>query len=132
MLLEKYIILPKYWLMKTLFNSVTAVFAALLASTCCVGPLLSIVGLLGISAASLTWLISIKPYLISLSLLLTFYNLYLAYQPKKDTSCYSVNNEHQQLSKTEKQTVYFFQSKTFLWGVAIVTLFTIVLPYINL
>ncbi|MBB6459674.1 hypothetical protein [Flammeovirga kamogawensis] len=117
--------------MRTLFNSVTAVFTALLASTCCLGPLLSIVGLLGVSAASLAWLISVKPYLISISLLLTFYNLYQAYFPKKETACCTVDNDYLQLSQSEKQTVHFFQSKGFLWGVTIVTIITIVLPYIN-
>lgn len=117
--------------MKTFINSVMAVFTALLASTCCVGPLLSIVGLLGVSASSLAWLMSIKPYLIGLSLLLCIYNLYLVYRPKKKTSCCAVDTEYQQLSQTEKETVHFFQSKKFLWGITIVTILTILLPYIN-
>ncbi|NLR90815.1 hypothetical protein [Flammeovirga agarivorans] len=118
--------------MQNILKSGLAVFTALLASTCCVGPLLAIVGLMGVSASTLTWLISIKPLLIGSSLMLTIYNLYKAYFPNKKESCCTSNIEYEELALSEKRAFHFFQSKRFLWGIAFLNIFILILPYLNL
>lgn len=118
--------------MKSLVSSISAVFAALAACTCCIGPLMALAGMLGVSASQLVWLSSIKNYLIVFSLLAIGYNLYRAYYPKKEAECCTVN-EYEVLSKLnekERKTVSFFQSKPFLWAIAIMTIVILVLPYI--
>ena len=118
--------------MKSLFTSIGAVLAALAACTCCVGPLLALAGMLGVSASHLVWLASIKSYLIGFSLLAIGYNLYRAYFPKKQMDCCSLEGSEalSNLSQEEKQTVSFFQSKRFLWSIAIMTIVILLLPYL--
>lgn len=116
--------------MKSLLSSVGAIFAALAASTCCVAPLLSLAGFLGVSAAHIAWLSSVKPYLISLSFGIIVYNLYRAYYPKVTEACCSTEQTNS-LSKTEKKFFSKLQSKTFLWVVAGLTLGLLLLPYIQ-
>ncbi|OSY87956.1 hypothetical protein WH52_07920 [Tenacibaculum holothuriorum] len=119
--------------MKSLLSSISAVIVAIAACTCCVGPLMALAGMLGVSASNLIWLSSIKNYLILFSLLAIGYNLYRAYYPKKEQECCDVN-QYEQLSKlntTERKTVSFFQSKKFLWFVAVLTIVILLLPYIQ-
>lgn len=118
--------------MKSLFSSISAVFVAMAACTCCIGPLMALAGMLGVSASQLIWLSSIKNYLIAFSLLAIGYNLYRAYYPKKAAEC-CTTDQYEALSKlneTERKTVSFFQSKPFLWGVAILTIIIVLLPYL--
>lgn len=119
--------------MKSLFSSITAVFVAIAACTCCIGPLMALAGMLGVSASHLIWLSSIKNYLIAFSLLAISYNLYRAYYPKKKQECCDVNQYEQlsKLSSTEKKTVSFFQSKKFLWSIAVLTIIILLLPYLQ-
>lgn len=120
--------------MKSFISSVTAIFAVLAASTCCIGPLMAIAGMLGVSASQLIWLASIKNYLILFSLLLISYNLYRAYFPGEEKKCCSSGQyeELSDLNEKERQAVSFFQSKTFLWSVAAVTLIILILPYLSI
>lgn len=69
------------------------ILAAVLASTCCVTPLLALAGALGIGVAQLSFLISIKTYLIIASLFAISYNLYKAYRPTNDSCCYAPDNK---------------------------------------
>ncbi len=119
--------------MKSLLSSISAVFVALAACTCCVGPLMALVGMLGVSASNLIWLSSIKNYLVLFSLLAISYNLYRAYYPKNEQECCDVNQYEQpsKLNETEKKTVSLFQSKKFLWSIAILTIIILLLPYIQ-
>ncbi len=118
--------------MKSLLSSLSAVFAALAACTCCIGPLMALAGMLGISASQLIWLSSIKNYLIFFSLLAISYNLYRAYFPKKQTACCSTEQEKtlSKLNTKERKTVSFFQSKFFLWSITILTVIILILPYL--
>lgn len=118
--------------MKSIFSSVSAIFVAMAACTCCIGPLMALAGVLGVSASQLIWLSSIKNYLIAFSLIAIAYNLYRAYYPRKTAECCS-SDQYEALSKlneNEQKTLSFFQSKPFLWGVAIFTLIILLIPYL--
>ena len=114
--------------MKSFISSFGAIFAALAASTCCVAPLLSLAGFLGVSASQIAWLASVKPYLISASLCIIGFNLYRAYFPKKQQECCSID-DNSELTQTESRIVTKLRSKTFLWIVAGITLAILILPY---
>ncbi|WP_294822811.1 mercuric transporter MerT family protein [uncultured Flavobacterium sp.] len=102
----------------------SGILAALLASTCCISPLLSLAGAIGVSVAQLSWLISIKPYLIAVSLLAVAYNLYLAYKPRKQVCCTQEGpGSNAGIGKNG------FRSKGFLWAIVILTLLLLLLPY---
>ncbi|RAJ82308.1 copper chaperone CopZ [Chitinophaga dinghuensis] len=108
--------------MKKTLIAGSGIIAALLASTCCLSPLLALAGMLGIGVAQLTFLMSIKPYLIILSLMALGYNLYKAYQPANQPCCAVTTGK-------EKKSNNFFNSKLFLWTIIIITLLILVLPY---
>lgn len=116
--------------MKTLLSSVSAIVSALAACTCCIGPLMAFAGFLGVSASQLIWLSRMKTELIVFSLLAISYNLYRAYYPKKADECCSTNASESlnQLTKKESKILLFLQSKPFLWSIAILTLFILLLP----
>ncbi|WP_372938219.1 hypothetical protein [Seonamhaeicola sp.] len=118
--------------MKSILSSMIAVLLALMASTCCVGPLLALAGMLGASVSQLVWLASIKPYLVAFSLIAISYNLYRAYFPKKEQACCTIDHQEvvSKLDTKQKKSLSFLQSKTFLWGIAIITLIILILPYI--
>lgn len=102
----------------------SGILTALLASTCCISPLLSLAGAIGVSVAQLSWLISIKPYLIAVSLLAIAYNLYLAYKPRKQVCCIQEGP-----GSTGGIGKNGFRSKGFLWAIVILTLLLLLLPY---
>lgn len=118
--------------MKSIVSSISAVFVALAACTCCIGPLMTLAGVLGVSASQLIWLSSVKNYLIAFSLIAISYNLYRAYFPKKKEECCSIEQKDvlDNLTETERKSVSFFQSKPFLWSIAIITIIIILLPYL--
>lgn len=118
--------------MKTIISSSGAIFVALLASTCCVGPLMALAGMLGATVSQLVWLATIKPYLISFSLLAIGYNLYRAYYPKKVKTCCSLEEQEalQKVNQKEYKVILFLQSKKFLWSVAILTIIILLIPYL--
>jgi len=116
--------------MKTILSSISAIISALAACTCCIGPLMAFAGFLGINASQLIWLSSIKTELITFSLLAIVYNLYRAYYPKKAEVCCTIDQPSvtNKLSKKESKTLLFLQSKAFLWSIAGLTLFILLLP----
>ena len=116
--------------MKTLFSSLAAIASALAACTCCIGPLMALAGFLGVSASQLIWLAGIKTELIAFSLIAISYNLYRAYFPKESENCCSVDNASPPVKLTKKESgiLLFLQSKPFLWSVALLTLFILLLP----
>ena len=118
--------------MKSVISSLSAILIALVACTCCVGPLMSIAGMLGATVSQLVWLAAIKPYLIAFSLIAISYNLYRAYYPKNNNACCTLKEQEfvQNLNQKEYKMLSFLQSKTFLWGVAILTIFILLLPYL--
>lgn len=128
--------------LKSILSSTVAVFSALLASTCCVGPLLALAGLLGVTSSQLLFLMEIKPILLMVSLGLVALNLYRAYFPKKNAECCTVpikgmegveqigEDKSKPLTQKENKVLKFLQSKKFLWGVAIVAVAMILYPYV--
>jgi len=117
--------------MKSILSSISAVFVALIACTCCVGPLMALAGMLGASVSQLVWLATIKPYLIAFSLIAITYNLYRAYFPNHKECC-SVEGDKpiKKLHKEEIKIFSFLNSKRFLWSIAILTILILLLPYI--
>lgn len=118
---------------KNTFPAIGALIAAVLASTCCIGPFLAVAGFLGVSVSQLVWLASIKNYLIIISLVAISYSLYKAYKKPKQMN---TNNCCQPTSlaeenKGKKSFSSVIRSKTFLWIVAIFTLLTLLAPYIS-
>lgn len=120
--------------LKSVLSSSVAVFSALLASTCCVGPLLALAGLLGVTSSQLMFLIEIKPILLTVSLGLVAFNLYRAYFPKKKEECCTLEGVPEEggkpLDKKEIKALKFLQSKKFLWGIAVITVSMIAYPYV--
>ena len=102
---------------------------ALMACTCCVGPLMAVAGLLGVSAAQLVWLASVKNYLMVFSLIAVTYNLYRSYFPAKTEVCCTI--ESQETEGKPMAVIAFFQSRAFLWGIALLTIVILLLPYLN-
>lgn len=111
--------------MSKLSFSLGGLLAALLASTCCIAPLLSGAILLGLSTSQITLLASIKPYLMAVSLGLILYSLIQAYRPTVAARCCNAGNE----SAQPKGGLAFFGSKVFLWSSAVVAVVILALPY---
>ena len=120
--------------MKSILTSASAVLVALASCTCCIGPLMALAGMIGVSASQLIWLASIKNYLIAFSLLAIGFNLHRAYFPKKEETCCVLEGDEEwpKLNENEQKAVSIFQSKSFLWSIAILTIIILLLPYINL
>ncbi|MBX3742080.1 MAG: hypothetical protein KF712_13870 [Akkermansiaceae bacterium] len=72
---------------RTSFLTAGGLLPAILASTCCVGPLLAMAGMMGISASSLSTLSLLKPYLISTSVLTLGAGLFLAFRKRRSCNC---------------------------------------------
>lgn len=118
--------------MKSILSSISAILVALIACTCCVGPLMALAGMLGASVSQLVWLATIKPYLVAFSLIAISYNLYRAYYPKKLEECCAIENQNgiKNLDKEQKKILAFLNSKRFLWSIAILTISILIFPYL--
>ena len=88
-----------------------AVFSAVSLKLCCWGPLL-LTGIAGVSGSSVyfSWLIVLKPYLLTIAFLSLGFAFYQVYKPKKEEDCCSGN------CVIEKKS--FFKSKLYVWLVA--------------
>jgi mercuric ion transport protein len=99
-----------------------AVFSAVSLKLCCWGPLLltSIAGVSG-SSVYFSWLIILKPYLLTVAFLSLGFAFYQVYKPKKAESCCSGN------CKAEKKS--FFKSKLYVWLVAVLVVTMTLISY---
>lgn len=113
--------------LKMLLPATGGLFTAILASTCCLSPLLSIAGFLGVTVSQLVWLSSAKPYLVTISLASIGYSLVKAYKKPSPDGMASCCTIPQDKNKDDRS---FLQSKTFLWVMAIFTLITLIAPSI--
>ena len=88
-----------------------AVFSAVSLKLCCWGPLL-LTGIAGVSGSSVyfSWLIVLKPYLLTIAFLSLGFAFYQVYKPKKEEDCCSGN------CGIEKKS--FLKSKLYVWLVA--------------
>jgi copper chaperone CopZ len=107
--------------MKDKLLSGSGIITALLASLCCITPVLAVLGGLGGIATTFSFLEPLRPYLIGLTIIVLGYAFYKAYKPKKnnDIDCNCETNE-----KTK-----FINSKKFLWIVTAVSALLITFPY---
>ena len=88
----------------------TAVFSATSLKLCCWGPLL-LTGVAGISGSSVyfSWLITLKPYLLTIAFLSLGLAFYQVYKKKEVDDCGNC--------ETDKPS--FFKSKFYLWLVSV-------------
>lgn len=101
----------------------SAVVSAVLASLCCITPVLAVLGGLSGFASTFSFLDPLRPYLIAFTAIVLSYAFYNAYKPKKkdDIEC---ECETEPLQKKK-----FINSKGFLWLVAVIAIVLISFPY---
>src|SRR3972149_7146049 len=91
----------------------SAIVTALLASLCCITPVLAVLGGLGGIATTFTFLEPLRAFLIGLTVIVLGIAFYKAYKPKKatDIDCVcEVDEKHK-----------FINSKKFLWIITAVS-----------
>ncbi|AFH49655.1 Putative mercuric transport protein [Ignavibacterium album JCM 16511] len=114
--------------MKDKLLSGGGIVTALLASLCCITPVLAVLGGLGGIATTFSFLEPLRPYLIGLTVIVLGYAFYKAYKPKKanDISC---NCEIDDLFAGKAGKPKFINSKKFLWIITAVSALLITFPY---
>lgn len=103
-------------------NSV--IVTALLASLCCITPVLAVLGGLGGIATTFSFLEPLRPYLIGLTVIVLSYAFYKAYKPKKGTDIDCACED-----ETSGKKVSFINSKKFLWIITAISALLITFPY---
>ncbi|WP_337865545.1 mercuric transport protein MerTP [Ignavibacterium sp.] len=107
--------------MKDKLLSGGGIITALLASLCCITPVLAVLGGLGGIATTFSFLEPLRPYLIGLTVIVLGYAFYKAYKPKK-------NNNIDCTCETDEKPK-FINSKKFLWIITVVSALLITFPY---
>ena len=102
----------------------SAIVTALLASLCCITPVLAIFGGLSGIASTFSFLEPLRPYFIVFTAIILGYAFYNAYKPKKknEIEC-ACDDENVETKKS------FINSKSFLWIVAVIAVVLITFPY---
>lgn len=102
----------------------SAIVTALLASLCCITPVLAILGGLSGIASAFSFLKPLRPYFIAFTIIILGYAFYNAYKPKNkdEVECACEDNE----TKAKKD---FLNSKAFLWLVSMIAVVLITFPY---
>jgi copper chaperone CopZ len=114
--------------MKDKLLSGGGIITALLASLCCITPVLAVLGGLGGMATTFSFLEPLRPYLIGLTVIVLGYAFYKAYKPKKndDIECAC---EADDLPPGKSGKPKFINSKKFLWTITAVSTLLITFPY---
>jgi len=107
--------------MKDKLLSGGGVITALLASLCCIAPVLAVLVGLGGIATTFSFLEPLRPYLIGLTVIVLGYAFYKAYKPKK-------NNDIECACEPDEKPK-FINSKKFLWMITAVSSLLITFPY---
>jgi len=107
--------------MKDKLLSGGGIVTALLASLCCITPVLAVLGGLGGIATTFTFLEPLRPYLIGLTVIVLGYAFYKAYWPKKETNI--------ECACDTDEKPKFINSKKFLWIITAVSALLITFPY---
>ncbi|MCB0747877.1 MAG: mercuric transport protein MerTP [Ignavibacteriae bacterium] len=112
----------------------SAIVTAVLASLCCITPVLAVIGGLSGIASTFSFLEPLRPYFIAFTIIILGYAFYNAYKPKKkdeiECDCLpaeasaKVGNDEENHSKEK-----FINSKGFLWLVAVLAVVLITFPY---
>ncbi|OGU40932.1 MAG: heavy metal transporter [Ignavibacteria bacterium RIFOXYB2_FULL_35_12] len=102
----------------------SAIVTALLASLCCITPVLAIFGGLSGIASTFSFLEPLRPYFIVFTAIILGYAFYNAYKPKKknEIEC-ACDDENVETKKS------FINSKSFLWIVTVIAVVLITFPY---
>ncbi len=101
----------------------SAIVTTLLASLCCITPVLAILGGLSGIASTFSFLEPLRPYFIAFTAIILGYAFYKAYIPKKTEIEYVCETEDKENKKS------FINSKSFLWIVTIIAVILITFPY---
>jgi len=110
--------------MKDKLLSSGGIITALLASLCCITPVLAVLGGLGGIATTFTFLEPLRPYLIGLTVIVLGYAFYKAYKPKRNTDIECA-------CETDEQAK-FINLKKFLWIITAVSTLLITFPYYSI
>ncbi len=104
----------------------SAIVTAVLASLCCITPVLAVLGGISGIATTFDFLEPLRPYFIAFTAIILGYAFYNAYKPKKETDieCACEEEDEHGANKTK-----FINSKAFLWTVAIAATLMITFPY---
>lgn len=114
--------------MKDKLLSGGGIITALLASICCITPVLAVLGGLGGIATTFSFLEPLRPYLIGLTVIVLGYAFYNAYKPKKNTDI-DCACETDDLPAGKAGKHKFINSKKFLWIITAVSALLITFPY---
>lgn len=98
---------------------IAGVIAAIVASLCCITPVLALIGGLSGAASAFSWLEPFRPYLIGFTILLFSYAWYKKLKPKPADDCGCAENEKPK----------FIQSKTFLFISTVFAALMLAFPY---
>ncbi|MDH7603693.1 MAG: mercuric transport protein MerTP [Melioribacter sp.] len=106
------------------FSRNSAIVTALLASLCCITPVLAVLGGLSSIVSTFSFLEPFRPYFIAITILILGFAFYNAYKPKKknDIDCACED-------ETSDKKVSFINSKKFLWIITAVSTLLITFPY---
>lgn len=107
---------------KFLRNS--AVVTAVLASLCCITPVLAVLGGLSGIASAFSFLEPLRPYFIAFTIIILGYAFFNAYKPKKKDEIECACGDDK--VDTKKR---FINSKSFLWIIAVIAVILITFPY---
>ena|SRR3972149_7440679 len=110
--------------MKDKLLSGGGIITALLASLCCITPVLAVLGGLGGIATTFSFLEPLRPHLIGLTVIVLGYAFYKAYKPKKNTDIDCACE-----GETNGKKVSFINSKKFLWIITAISALLITFPY---
>lgn len=107
----------------TLFQN-SAIVAAVLASLCCITPVMALLGGLSGITSTFSFLDPLRPYFIAFTAIVLGYAFYNAYKPKKNDEIECACDDDESPAKKN-----FINSKGFLWVVAVVAVLLISFPY---
>lgn len=113
-----------------LFGKVV-IIPALLASLCCITPVLAVLGGISGIASSFSFLDPLRPYFIAFTVVVLGYAFYNAYKPRKknDVECNCEQTASADERTENKFRTSFINSKKFLWIITAVSIVLISFPY---
>ncbi len=119
----------------------SAIVSAVLASLCCITPVLAVLGGLSGIASAFSFLDPLRPYFIAFTVIVLGYAFYNTYKPKNkdkiDCDCLpaeaSAEVDDNEESSAKKSSANSWKSissgKAFLWTVAVIATVLITFPY---
>lgn len=99
---------------------------AIMASLCCITPVLALLAGTSGFAATFSWMEPFRPYLIGLTLIVLAFAWYQQLKPKNEIDC---NCESEDLTDAEAGKPIFFHSKKFLSLITVFSIIMLAFPY---